>query len=327
MQFVLFPDVETDPSPYPGDSVDDAVVWYDAEAPEQSLIIATLKASNQRPVLPTGILTYDLQGNQKQVLMGGTPNNIDLRPGFPFEEERAPLIAASHWYSGKVGLYQMGADRMLRQLNLFESGVEKLRGICMGKLKDKFYYFAVGSTGTIERYRIASVNQVVLEDRWQLKSEAEGCVVDEPGNRVYIAEENTGIWYIPLSSTPKIKSEPELLDKVSFFRPLARGIEGLAILEDTGKRYLVASVQEKSRFAIYDLATDQYIATFRINAGNEIDGVSKTDGVEIFNKPLGPQFPQGVMVVHDDNNEPKLNQNFKYVSLEALRNMLKEAPQ
>ena len=113
----------------------------------------------------------------------------------------------------------MGADRMLRQLNLFESGVEKLRGICMGKLKDKFYYFAVGSTGTIERYRIASVNQVVLEDRWQLKSEAEGCVVDEPGNRVYIAEENTGIWYIPLSSTPKIKSEPELLDKVSFLGP------------------------------------------------------------------------------------------------------------
>jgi len=324
MNFLLYPEIETDPSPYPGDSVDDAVVWYNSEKPEQSLVLTTLKASNQHPVLPTGILTYDLQGNQRQFLKGGTPNNIDLRSGFPFGDQRQSLIAASHWYSGKVGLYRLDANRKLTELKLFDTGVDKLRGLCMGKLNDQFFYFAIGGTGTIERYRIIDLNHVILEGRWQLESESEGCVVDEVGNRVYIAEENRGIWYLPLNASEN--TNPTLLDHVRFFGPLAKGIEGLAMLKDGEQRYLVASVQEKNRFAVYNLTTNRYVASFRINSKGSIDGVTKTDGVEIMNKPLGAQFPQGLMVVHDDKNEPQSNQSFKFVSRGALLDAIRESP-
>lgn len=324
MNFLLYPEIETDPSPYPGDSVDDAVVWYNDKNPEESLVLATLKASNQRPVLPTGILTYDLQGNQLQFLKGGTPNNIDLRPGFPSGDQRHSIIAASHWYTGKVGLYQLDANRMLKELKLFDTGVDKLRGLCMGKLDDQFFYFAIGGTGTIERYRIVDLTEVVLDGRWQLETESEGCVVDETGNRVYIAEENRGIWYLPLN--PSENTKPALLDRIRFFGPLVKGIEGLAILKDGEQRYLVASVQEKSRFAVYNLTTNEYVATFRVNPKGSIDGVTKTDGVEIFNGPLGAQFPEGLMVLHDNKNEPQSNQSFKYVSRGSLLDAIRETP-
>jgi len=328
MNFVLLPDLETDPSPYPGDSIDDVAIWYDTSDPENSVVMATLKASNQRPVLPTGLLTYDLMGNQLQFLSGGTPNNIDLRPGFPAQGSTISIIAASHWYSGKVGLYRLdSATRRVSLIKLFSTGVDKLRGLCMAKQVDQFYYFAVGGTGVVEQYRIAALDEVVLERRWKLGSEAEGCVADDLGGRVYIAEENTGIWSLPLDPglDPGQESKPALFDKVRLLGPLKKGIEGLAILKHEANRYLVASIQEKNRFAIYDLDDQSYIAAFRIKATNDIDDVTNTDGIEIFNGPLGQQFPNGLIVVHDDQNEQnklQLNQNFKFISRKQLLDAL-----
>jgi len=46
-----------------------------------------------------------------------------------------------------------------------------------------------------------------------------------------------------------------------------------------------------------------------------IDGVSETDGLDVTSAPLGPQFPQGLLVVQDGRNiGPTEPQNFKYVS-------------
>lgn len=330
MNFVVLPDLETDPSPYPGDSIDDMAIWYDAADPEKSVVIATLKASNQRPVLPTGLLTYDLSGNQLQFLSGGTPNNIDIRPGFKTPDATISLIVASHWFSGKIGLYRFDTKtRSIALVNLFETGVDKLRGLCMAHYNDQFYYFAVGGTGQVEQYKVVSMNQVELERRWELASGAEGCVADDTGGEIYIAEENVGIWSLPLD--PAIESKPILFDKIRLFGPLKKGIEGLAILTHKTNRYLVASVQEQNRFAIYDLKDKSHVGTFRVQAvasidvTDDIDGVTRTDGIEIFNTPLGAKFPNGLLVVHDDQNDSgrvKLNQNFKYISRNQLLNAL-----
>lgn len=336
MNFVVLPDLETDPSPYPGDSIDDVAIWYDASDPDKSVVIATLKASNQRPVLPTGLLTYDLAGNQLQFLPGGTPNNIDLRPGFQTPDATISLIVASHWFTGEIGIYRFNSEtRSIALVNLFETGVDKLRGLCMAEYNDQFYYFAVGGTGQVEQYRVASLDRVEFERRWDLGSEAEGCVADDTEGRIYIAEENVGIWSLPVDPTKE--SKPALFDKTRLFGPLKKGIEGLAILTHEANRYLVASVQNKSRFAIYDLADQSYVGTFRVNAtdgtketkgtdGIEgIDGVTHTDGIEIFNSPLGKLFPNGLVVVHDDDNQhSKLqpNQNFKFISRNQLLDAL-----
>lgn len=331
LNFVLFPGVETTPSPYPGDSVDDAAIWYDADHPDQSVVLTTLKASNLRPVQPTGILVYDLAGQQLQFLKGGTPNNIDLRPSFPDGDQNFTLIAASHWYTEEVGLYRFDPEaRRLSLLKLFPTGVRALRGLCMAVYHDKFYYFAVGSSGDIEQYRIISPNEVKLEQRWELSSVAEGCVADETNGHLYVSEEKVGIQKLPLN--PQVNAAPELVESVSFFGPLKKGLEGMAILTHESQRFLIVSVQEKSRFAIYRLPDETYLGSFKIKSKGDIDGVTKTDGIAIFNQPIGSAFPEGLIVVQDDTNQSKtekksLNQNFKFVSRKQLTDALETIKQ
>ena len=326
LNLTLYPQVETDPSPYPGDSVDDPAIWYNEDHPEQSVVLGTLKASNLRPVQPTGILVYDLQGREIQFLSGGTPNNIDLRRNFPAGSKHQTLIAASHWYSEKVGLYEFDPEtRQLSLLKLFTTGVRKLRGLCMAIYQDQFYYFAVGSSGDIEQYRVDSLDEVTLVNRWELDSEAEGCVADDQRGLFYVAEENHGIWKIQLD--PSADTTPILIDEVGLFSPIKRGLEGMAILENEAQRYLIVSVQEKSRFAIYRLPEEVYLGSFVIKSEDGIDGVTKTDGIDIFNGSLGPDFPEGLIVVQDDRNEhrPKAqNQNFKFISRQLLLDALEQ---
>lgn len=306
--------------------MDDAAIWYNADHPEQSVVLGTLKASNVRPVLPTGILVYDLSGQEIQFLSGGTPNNIDLRPNFSVGGQKQTLIAASHWYTNEVGLYRFDPEaRRLSLLKLFPTGVRELRGLCMAVYQDSFYYFAVGSSGDVEQYRIISPDEVKLEKRWQLESEAEGCVADDISGRLYIAEEKVGIWQLPLN--PETEEAPRLVDRVSLFGPLKRGLEGMAILNEQEERFLIVSVQEKSRFAVYRLPEETYLGSFRIKSKGDVDGVSKTDGIDISNQALGANFPDGLIVVQDDTNEGSsddLHQNFKFLSRKQLIDALEK---
>ena len=61
------------PVPSRGDAADDPAIWIHPDAPEQSLVVGTDKRS--------GLLVYDLSGNQLQHLVAGNLNNVDLRTG------------------------------------------------------------------------------------------------------------------------------------------------------------------------------------------------------------------------------------------------------
>ena len=55
--------------------------------------------------------------------------------------------------------------------------------------------------------------------------------------------------------------------------------------------------------------------------------MTRTDGIDIFNGSLGPDFPEGLIVVQDDRNEhrPKAqNQNFKFISRQLLLDALEQ---
>jgi 3-phytase len=309
----LVPDFETEASPYQGDSMDDAAFWHHPESSADSVILTTVKASNQMPVKPTGIITYDLSGKQLQFLEDGTPNNIDARRAFPFEDGSDQIIGASHWYTDEIGLYRMdAATRQLGRIGGFDTGVARLRGFCLGQVAGNYYTFAVGSDGNIEQHLLASDLTHTLINSWQLESESEGCVVDDESGRLFVSEENRGIWWIDLF---RPDAEPIALDQVRLFGPLKRGLEGLSLVKVGNTSHLVVSVQEKSRFAIYDLARDEYIGSFTIKASKGTDPVSKTDGIHV------EQFDaeRGYFIVHDDDNDrPAKNQNFKVLALQSL---------
>ena len=59
--------------PSRGDAADDPAIWIHPAAPERSLVVGTDKRS--------GLLAFDLGGNQVQYLPAGNLNNVDLRTG------------------------------------------------------------------------------------------------------------------------------------------------------------------------------------------------------------------------------------------------------
>ncbi len=61
---------------------------------------------------------------------------------------------------------------------------------------------------------------------------------------------------------------------------------------------------------------NNYVKTFRIVDGNEIDGTSDTDGIDVTTAHLGPAFPHGVFIAQDGANNG--NQNFKLVPLQLI---------
>ena len=91
-------------------------------------------------------------------------------------------------------------------------------------------------------------------------------------------------------------------------KTLSADAEGLTLYfgpEGTG--YLLASSQGSSTFLVYDRAGDNpYLGSYRVGASGEIDGVDESDGSMVLNVPLGPTFPQGLLVVHDGLNEPEV---------------------
>ena len=121
-------------------------------------------------------------------------------------------------------------------------------------------------------------------------------------------------------------SAPRLIATVG--ADVAADIEGMGIYTLEDERYLVASNQGNSRFAVYALDDDnRLLGTFRvgINGARQIDGVSETDGLEVTSTALGPQFPDGLMVVQDGRNVmPTAPQNFKLISGSKLAEFIRQ---
>ncbi|SDZ10045.1 3-phytase [Amycolatopsis xylanica] len=164
----------------------------------------------------------------------------------------------------------------------------------------------------------------------------EGTVIDSANRVVYTAQEDVGIWRIPLSETGF--GTPVLIDKVRSFglpqhydaatescvddgpdpgfggRWLTADAEGLALDHGT----LLASSQGDSRFVRYGRST----VGFRIVAGRHTDSVEHSDGATISTAYLGPRFPRGLLVVHDGERRPAVGDlpttGFAFVPLQDV---------
>ncbi|MFP6809004.1 MAG: phytase [Pseudomonadales bacterium] len=327
---------ETDPSPYPGDSIDDIAIWVNPEDPSQSLILAALKASNQMPRKPLGILVYDLNGKQIQFLEGGSPNNIDIRYGYTHQGRSIHVIAVSHWWHNYVSLLTINPESLkLEELTTtrIDTGMKQVRGLCMYKSpSDEFYYFVLNNQGEVAQFKINDEGQLQAEKvrEFKLESVSEGCVVDDYHKQLYIAEKTKGIW--------KFAADPEsiqgkLIIELHWYSSIAADLEGLTIYNSgNGTGYLLVSSQGNDRFAVYDRVSNNHIATFTIDDRQDldqqrrIDGTSHTDGIEAVSANFGDRFPKGILIAHDDANisinGTSEHQNYKLIDWQSISDRL-----
>ena len=173
---------------------------------------------------------------------------------------------------------------------------------------------------------IAEINEE-LHDRFQL----EGCVVDDTNNTLYYGMENLGVFKFNLNARKrpvliakvlKAKSEPGSDSIKEGIPRVINDVEGLALLHGpNGQGALIVSVQGLNEYAFFDRKTDEYIGSFKLAHGAG-DPVTETDGLDIISTPLGPEYPDGLLAVHDhlntNSNKQVLNANYKLKSLTEI---------
>ncbi len=297
-----------------GDAADDPAIWVAPQA-DQSLVIATQKKG--------GLYVFDLAGKIVQEAPGGLPNNVDLRPEFPWRDGAGVLVGASDRSDNAIVLWRF--DPQTRQLDAnprarIATGFPEVYGFCLGRIGADWVAVATGKVGEVGVWRLTlGENGAVQGARivdFNLGSITEGCVVDDEAGTLYLGQELVGIWRTPLNDSTG--AARKLIDRVGGGQ-LVADVEGLTIyLGPNGAGYLIASVQGRSHFAVYDRGGENaYRGSFRIGASADglADRVSGTDGIDVTSVPLGPDYPAGMFVAQDDENKsPATLQNFKYVS-------------
>jgi 3-phytase len=316
--------VETEPAASHGDAADDPAIWIHPTDPSRSLIIGTDKKR--------GLDVYNLAGKRVQELPDGRMNNVDLRYGFRLAGRQVAVAAATNRTNKTLALYAIDDRGHLTNVSdgTIPTGFDDPYGLCMyrsAKSGDYFVFANDGAEGAFRQWRLTARGGKIgaeLVREFVVGTQSEGCAADDESGRLYIAEEDVGLWRY--SAEPDSDATRHPIDDTKSGN-LVDDVEGVAIYYgESGAGYLIASSQGSENYAVYRREGDnEFVGLFHITADIDtgIDGASETDGLDVTSAPLGAAFPHGLLVVQDGRNiTPPERQNFKLVSWERIAAVL-----
>jgi 3-phytase len=304
-----------------GDISDDSAIWVNQANPANSAVVADNKASSGG-----GIGVFGMDGKLIQFRQDGMIGNVDLRAGFPLAGQPIVLVAANNRTNNTLALYSLNtATRTLspvaaRTIATFAPNI----GSCMyrSSISGKLYAFITpNGAGSIQQFELvdngAGRVDAVLVRTLSMTSITESCVADDELGHLYVGQEDVAVW--KYGAEPDAGPSRVSVDAVGSGRLFA-DIEGMGIAygaSGTGK--LFVSSQGDSTIAVYERAgNNPFVKKFRVGANGTIDAVTGTDGVDVTSLNVGPQFEQGLLVVHDESNPGGTTSNLKYVPLSAV---------
>lgn len=317
-------DGETVPVPHPGDAADDPAIWVHPTNRGQSLIIGNDKRG--------GLETYNLDGSLQQRITTSTTfwGNVDVRQDISIRGQTRDIAAV---YNGGLRLFTV--DGANRRLELTTDGTGALwaplgEGLCLydSQVSDDLYLFLISRAKRIRQYRVHDGDrdgllQVRFLREFRMSSESEGCVVDDQRGRLYIAQEDVGLWRF--NAEPTVSPNGTLIDEVQPNGHLAADVEGVTLAETGGlDGYVIASAQNianprHSYFVVYHRGSNAYVGSFRIANGPNADACERTDGIATYAGNLGTTFPDGLFICQDNGNRnPSANQDFKLTRLDRI---------
>jgi 3-phytase len=154
----------------------------------------------------------------------------------------------------------------------------------------------------------------------KVATQTEGCVVDDVAQVFYLGEEDAGIWRFDFD--PKSPSTPTQVYAVDD-KILTDDTEGLTIMRDGTRSYLIASSQGDSTYPVWEIQGNTYVYKGRFAVeGGSIDNVTVTDGLDAWSGPIGP-WPEGAIAMHDHDDGDGKQQNYKLVSWRDVKAALK----
>lgn len=199
--------LETTPTPQKSkdDSADDPAFWINPSNPGNSVIIGTDKKG--------GLITYNLKGEQLKYYPFGLMNNCDLRYGFVLDKDTIDVLAASNRSTQSLSLYRISKEGVLDSIHsriIKTEMMEEVYGLCMYKSREtgKMYAFMNSKAGEIEQYELFAENKKIdarLVRTIQLETQTEGMVADDETGKLYIGEEDAGIWKFDAEPTGSLE--------------------------------------------------------------------------------------------------------------------------
>jgi 3-phytase len=348
---------ETTPIPAGEGDTDDPVIWVNKAAPEKSLILGTSKygENGQGGLGVYNLQGQELQflGGSKlnnvdldQDLAIATNRSLNALDFYTIEDG---VVS----FSGRVPLFdQQGQSFEPYGLCLSPQNESQLSIFLPTKTGTVYHYKAlrqppytidlmetidIGSQVSVEQD--ALIRQLVrkevnaegdedeLEEKLQERFILEACVSDPTRKKVYVGMENLGIWSLDLAQP---NHKPKLLTSIQgswtdideWGKPetprITDDIEGMDVIQHGDQSYLLFSSQGISEFSLFDLQAERWVGNFEIGL-NPTDPITLTDGLAVVTQALGSQYPEGILVVHDDQNTDVQGEvkraNYKIVSL------------
>lgn len=264
-----------------------------------------------------GLQVYRLDGGLAQVVNLGPTLGVDVRQGVRFSDGVGDVVAVAT-STGTVRLYApRGEPPQLQPIEAMEHATQSLpTALSLGRLADGGLHVYVGDgTGRLLTYRktnesSAGALRLELVKGVDAGNAVKALAFDDRDEKLYVLVAGTGVWRHGAEPDPATASQvvPE--------SSIAQGVGASALAVypagASGGHLLVANALS-SRFHVYVLG-DTYaeLNSFRIipDAGRE--GASGSQGVEALSRPVGPQFPGGLLVVHDAHNPE--GPNYKLVA-------------
>ena len=313
---IIAPQAQTAPMARQGDAADDPAIWL-ASDPANARILGTNKKQ--------GLLVYDLQGKQTQLLEVGRLNNVDVRQGIRFGGSTVDLAVATQRDDNSVMLFTINASGDVAEAGRFPTGLKSIYGMCLYQpASGGVQAFINDKDGTFQQYKIEMSGlsgkqfSATLLRSFKVATQPEGCVADDANARLFLGEETRGIW-----TTSADAAKPDALTMVlPVGANLTADVEGMAIYRKPGGKadtgYLIVSSQGDSSYVVLDAQAPykvrgRFKVGFNLPAG--IDGTSETDGLDVTSANLGGVYGQGMLVIQDGYKRlPDGPQNFKYVA-------------
>ena len=318
---VVLSALETESFSGSGDISDDSAIWVDQNNPANSAVVADKKSSSGG-----GIGVFGMDGKLIHFRSDGMIGNVDLRTGFSLGGNSVVLVGANNRTNNTLALYTLNtATRTLtpvaaRSIATFSPNY----GFCLyrSSVSGKFYAFVTPYvSGTIQQFELfdngAGLVDATLVRSIPINSITEGCVADDGLGHLYIAQEDVALW--KYGAEPGTGSSRVSVDTAGGGR-LVADIEGLSIeYGPSGTGRIFVSSQGDSTIALYDRAgNNAFLTKFSIGASGTVDAVTRTDGLDVTPLNAGPQFENGLLVVHDEENTGSTASNLKYIPLSSV---------
>jgi len=324
------PSYETQAVITKGDAADDSVIWVNPANTAQSMVLGTDKKS--------GVYAYGLDASTLGYSKLGKINNIDSRTigeySFIFASNRTQQsvdvwIFGNHAISNSIakGAFSLPVNRSMQgqsAINIYGicAGIDPELGLLAFVTEDE------GPRVEVWQYTAEALSLIHTFDNG---GESEGCVYDDENRTLFISEEEVnGVLRAYQVSAELDFSQPIIVD--SRQGNINGDPEGVTLYKTSSTDgYVILSSQGDSKFNLYQrTAPYEYLGSFivadrQLEDGTVIDGTSITDGIDAANINFNPDFPEGLIVIQDNDNmqgKRKKRQNFKYVSFAQVLDAL-----